>query len=101
MIRAYRLYTGPDGNSHVVRGSVGESKLVPTIKDARSNAQTLSAEDTIFANYFGLPAISVPCGLDSNRLPLGLQLVGKPRDEASVLQLAYQFERLNSGEIPR
>jgi len=74
---------------------------VPTIKDARSNAQALSAEDTIFANYFGLPAISVPCGLDSNRLPLGLQLVGKPWDEASVLQLAYQFERLNSGEIPR
>jgi quercetin dioxygenase-like cupin family protein len=28
MIRAYRLYTGPDGNSHVVRGSVTESKLV-------------------------------------------------------------------------
>ena len=28
MIRAYRLYTGFDGNSHVVRGSIGESKLV-------------------------------------------------------------------------
>jgi hypothetical protein len=28
MIRAYRLYTGSDGNSHVVRGSVRESKLV-------------------------------------------------------------------------
>jgi quercetin dioxygenase-like cupin family protein len=28
MIRAYRLYTGPDGNSHVDRGSVNESKLV-------------------------------------------------------------------------
>jgi quercetin dioxygenase-like cupin family protein len=28
MIRAYRLYTGPEGNSHVVRGSVGESMLV-------------------------------------------------------------------------
>ena len=28
MIRAYRLYTGPDGNSHVVRGSVNENKLV-------------------------------------------------------------------------
>jgi len=28
MIRAYRLYTGPDGNSHVVRGSLSESKLV-------------------------------------------------------------------------
>ena len=31
MIRAYRLYTGPDGNSHVVRGSVGESKLVEAL----------------------------------------------------------------------
>jgi quercetin dioxygenase-like cupin family protein len=30
MIRAYRLYTGPDGNSHVVKGSVGENKLVET-----------------------------------------------------------------------
>lgn len=28
MIRAYRLYTGPDGNSHVVRGSIGENSLV-------------------------------------------------------------------------
>ena len=28
MIRAYRLYTGPDGNSHVVRGSISENKLV-------------------------------------------------------------------------
>lgn len=28
MIRAYRLYTGPDGNSHVERGTVSESKLV-------------------------------------------------------------------------
>ena len=28
MIRAYRLYTGPDGNSHVVRGSIGENNLV-------------------------------------------------------------------------
>ena len=74
---------------------------VPTIKAGRSNAQALSAEDTIFANYFGLPSISVPCGFDSNGLPLGLQLVGRPCGEASVLQLAHQFERLNSGEIPR
>ena len=30
MIRAYRLYTGPDGNSHVLRGGISESKLVET-----------------------------------------------------------------------
>jgi aspartyl-tRNA(Asn)/glutamyl-tRNA(Gln) amidotransferase subunit A len=66
---------------------------VPTMEDARGNAQALSGENTIFANYFGLPAISAPCGFDHNRLPLGLQLVGKPWDEASVLQLGHQFER--------
>ena len=38
MIRAYRLYTGPDGNSHVARGSVSESKLV--------EAQTILFKET-------------------------------------------------------
>ncbi|MFL5638573.1 MAG: amidase [Gemmatimonadaceae bacterium] len=65
---------------------------VPTIERAGTNAQALSAENTMFANYYGLPAISVPCGFDKNGLPVGLQIVGKPWDEASVLHLAYRFE---------
>ena len=71
---------------------------VPTIKDAGTNPQALSPENTVFANYFGLPAISVPSGFDKNGLPLGLQIVGKPWDEASVLHLAYRFEKLNRAE---
>jgi aspartyl-tRNA(Asn)/glutamyl-tRNA(Gln) amidotransferase subunit A len=59
--------------------------------DAASDAQALSAQNTMFANYFGLPAISVPCGLDSHGLPLGLQIVGTPRGDGTVLQLAHQF----------
>jgi amidase len=41
----------------------------------------------------GLPAISVPGGFTPDGLPVGLQLVGRPRDERGVLQLAYAFEQ--------
>jgi len=39
------------------------------------------------------PAISVPCGLTPGGLPVGLQIVGRHRDELSVLQMAYAFEQ--------
>jgi aspartyl-tRNA(Asn)/glutamyl-tRNA(Gln) amidotransferase subunit A len=65
----------------------------PTVKDAEHKPQALSAELTMFANYYGLPAVSVPCGLDSRGRPAGLQIVGKTEDEGAVLQLAYQYEQ--------
>jgi amidase len=39
------------------------------------------------------PAISVPCGFTGEGLPVGLQIVGRHRDEWSALQLAYAFEQ--------
>ena len=42
----------------------------------------------------GSPAIAVPCGFDSHGRPVGLQLVSKPRGEASVLQAASLYEKL-------
>jgi aspartyl-tRNA(Asn)/glutamyl-tRNA(Gln) amidotransferase subunit A len=69
---------------------------VPAIKDAGVNPQALSPQNTVFANYYGLPAISVPCGFDRNGLPVGLQMVGKPWDEATVLRLAYRYETTTS-----
>jgi aspartyl-tRNA(Asn)/glutamyl-tRNA(Gln) amidotransferase subunit A len=68
------------------------STLTLPVNDARSNPLSLSTENTIFANYFGLPAISVPCGFDKNGIPIGLQIVGKPWDEGAVLQLAHEYE---------
>jgi aspartyl-tRNA(Asn)/glutamyl-tRNA(Gln) amidotransferase subunit A len=65
---------------------------VPTIKDAGTNQQALSPENTVFANYYGVPAISILCGFDKHGLPLGLQIVGKPWDDGAVLQLAHQYE---------
>ena len=65
---------------------------VLTVKDAGKNPQALSPENTAFANYYGLPAISLPCGFDSHGLPLAFQIVGKPRDDGTVLRLAHQYE---------
>ena len=67
--------------------------VAPVVKDARNHPQALSAENTVFANYYGLPAISLPCGFDRNGLPVGLQIVGKPWDDVTVIQLAHQYER--------
>ena len=41
----------------------------------------------------GLPAISVPCGFTPEGLPVGVQIVGRPRDDLGVLQLAHAFEQ--------
>ncbi len=48
---------------------------------------------TVTVNLAGLPGISVPAGLDQQGLPLGLQLIGKPWDEADLLNLAYVLEQ--------
>ncbi|MDP7262357.1 MAG: amidase family protein, partial [Dehalococcoidia bacterium] len=40
----------------------------------------------------GLPAMSIPAGFTNDGLPVGLQLVGRPRDEMGLLQLASAFE---------
>jgi aspartyl-tRNA(Asn)/glutamyl-tRNA(Gln) amidotransferase subunit A len=47
---------------------------------------------TIPVNLAGLPAISLPCAFDGHGLPIGLQIIGKPLDEASILQAAALFE---------
>tara|TARA_B100000965_G_scaffold144596_1_gene120450 strand:- start:978 stop:2432 length:1455 start_codon:yes stop_codon:yes gene_type:complete len=48
---------------------------------------------TVPVNLSGLPAISVPAGHDNNNLPLGLQLIGKPFDEQSILNLSLAIEK--------
>jgi aspartyl-tRNA(Asn)/glutamyl-tRNA(Gln) amidotransferase subunit A len=44
------------------------------------------------ANVTGLPALSVPCGFDSGGLPVGLQIIGRPYDERTVLRLGWTYE---------
>ncbi|HYS25029.1 MAG TPA: amidase, partial [Vicinamibacterales bacterium] len=66
---------------------------VLTVESATGKPQALSAANTMFANYFGLPAISVPCGVDSRGLPVGLQIVGRPSDETTVLRVAREYQK--------
>ncbi len=48
---------------------------------------------TVPVNLSGLPAISVPAGYDKNKLPLGLQLIGKAFDEQTILNLSLTIEK--------
>jgi aspartyl-tRNA(Asn)/glutamyl-tRNA(Gln) amidotransferase subunit A len=49
---------------------------------------------TIAVNLAGLPGISLPCGIDKNGLPIGLQLIGDCFQEKKLIQTAYTYERL-------
>jgi aspartyl-tRNA(Asn)/glutamyl-tRNA(Gln) amidotransferase subunit A len=56
-----------------------------------------TADDAIRYTFpfdlLGLPAISVPCGFSPDGMPIGLQIVGRPFDEPSVLRAAYAYEQ--------
>ena len=48
---------------------------------------------TISVNLAGLPGISLPCGMDKNGLPIGLQLIGDCFKEKNIIRAAYSFEQ--------
>lgn len=52
---------------------------------------------TVTVNIAGLPAISIPCGYDTNGLPIGLQLIGNKFDEQTLLNTAYAYEKIVGG----
>jgi Asp-tRNA(Asn)/Glu-tRNA(Gln) amidotransferase A subunit family amidase len=56
-------------------------------------AELLLLRNTRPVNVWGLPAISVPCGFTEQGLPIGLQIVGPPGGEATVLRVAYAYEQ--------
>jgi aspartyl-tRNA(Asn)/glutamyl-tRNA(Gln) amidotransferase subunit A len=49
---------------------------------------------TVTANLAGIPGISVPCGETKEKLPIGLQILGKHFDEATILRVAHAYEQL-------
>ena len=53
----------------------------------------LSDVFTIPVNLAGIPAITIPCGLSGEGLPIGLQVMGKHFDEGKLLRVAYTFEQ--------
>ena len=48
---------------------------------------------TVSVNIAGLPGISIPCGVDKNGMPIGMQLIGKAFDEETLIRAAYTYEQ--------
>ena len=48
---------------------------------------------TCSVNLAGIPALSIPCGFDSNNLPIGFQIIGDYFDEKGILNIGYQLEQ--------
>ena len=48
---------------------------------------------TVPVNLAGLPGISVPCGFSAAGLPIGLQIIGKPLAEETILRAAFAYEQ--------
>ncbi len=48
---------------------------------------------TVTVNIAGLPGISIPCGVNSQGMPIGMQLIGKHFDEETILKAAYTYEQ--------
>jgi aspartyl-tRNA(Asn)/glutamyl-tRNA(Gln) amidotransferase subunit A len=48
---------------------------------------------TVTADLAGIPGISIPCGETGDNLPIGLQILGKHFDEATILRVAYAYEQ--------
>lgn len=63
----------------------GTPGAIGTFQDVSINTRPI--------NYLGLPSVSVPCGLDSNGLPIGFQIQGRPFAEARVLKIADAYQR--------
>lgn len=67
--------------------------LLGAIKDDDPVSMYLQDIYTVPCNLAGLPAMSLPCGFVQN-LPVGMQLIGKPFDEAALLSAGHQYQQL-------
>ncbi len=70
----------------------------PKLGESMADPVAMFSSDvyTVAANICGLPAISLPCGTDTNGLPIGLQLMGNCFEEKKILRVAYSYERIRN-----
>ncbi len=54
---------------------------------------------TVPINIAGIPSISIPCGKDAKGLPVGMQIMGRKFDEASILNMAYFYEQNSEDRV--
>ena len=64
----------------------------------RGPGSGMIARNTMPGNATGLPAISVPCGFNSQGLPIGLQFMGRPFEESLLFQIAHAYEGISPSQ---
>jgi aspartyl-tRNA(Asn)/glutamyl-tRNA(Gln) amidotransferase subunit A len=72
-----------------------------TLGDGPSDVRSALIRLTRPFNFSGHPACAVPCGFTGGGLPIGLQIVGRPFDEATVLRVADAYQRLTDWHTRR
>ncbi len=79
-----------------------DAMLTPTVPNIAPNLGEclneplktyLSDEYTVLANLCGLPALSVPCGISDEGLPVGLQIIGNVMTDSKVLNIGHSFQK--------
>ena len=74
------------------------SSVAYKIGEKISNPLEMYLQDacTVPLNLAGLPGISVPCGYNKDKMPIGMQIIGKALDEETILRVAYTYEQSQS-----
>jgi Asp-tRNA(Asn)/Glu-tRNA(Gln) amidotransferase A subunit family amidase len=81
-------------------------KLAPLIAELEKEPQELRGKEIVLLrntrpfSILGVPAISVPCGFSRDGLPIGLQMAGRPGEDATVLALAAAYEQAAHVQYP-
>jgi aspartyl-tRNA(Asn)/glutamyl-tRNA(Gln) amidotransferase subunit A len=68
-------------------------KVIKSQEELVSKFGTGSGDSTVHAAFLGTPAISVPCGFDTNGVPIGLMVMGDRFQEEKILRVAHAYER--------
>ena len=87
----YDLFVSPCAATPAFDATLRHPQVIDGVKQAHyMSASMINSNITLT----GRPSVAVPCGFDRYGRPVGLQLTGRPRDEAGVLQAAVLFEQL-------
>lgn len=78
---------------------IGQTKI--TVDGVEDDVRLVTTRPARTANLFGLPTLSLPCGMDPSNLPMGMQIIGKPWDEATIIRIGAALEDANVAPVKR
>jgi aspartyl-tRNA(Asn)/glutamyl-tRNA(Gln) amidotransferase subunit A len=76
---------------------IGQTRMV--IDGVEDDVRLATTRPVRAVNALGLPVLSLPCGQDAAGLPMGLQIIGKPWDEATLIRIGAALEDAGAGAV--